>query len=187
MHRVPVSAAFAACLLALSVSGAAAGPVLELKPGLWAHDSEVWINGQPLMPSLQALRAKVRSQLSEAQRREADRQEAAQRQSCLAPQEARIDLARYLEKALSNTGGPWQCEVNADQLTNVAASGRYACHTGAGGQTQGRFSASYGPTSYKLELNGRGNAVDGRNGQALGPAEVEHRMLSTGRWVSSDC
>ena len=38
---------------------AAASPVLELKPGLWANDSEIWINGQSLKPAQQALHAKA--------------------------------------------------------------------------------------------------------------------------------
>jgi hypothetical protein len=165
---------------------AGAAPVLELKPGLWAHDSEIWINGQPLKPAQQALRAKVRSKLSDAQKRELDREEAAGKQACMTPEQARIDLARYLETALAGSG-PWRCETSASKLDANAANGSYTCRTGGGGLTQGRFTASYGPTSYQLELNGRGNAVDGRTGEALGGTEMDQRMLSTGRWLGGSC
>lgn len=182
MHRLlPLTA------LMLSASLASAAPILDLKPGVWANDSEIWINGQSLKPGMQALRAKVRSQVSEEQRHEIDRQEAANKQSCLTPQQARIDLPRYLEQALSNTGGPWQCDTTADKLDASAASGSYVCRTGGGGVSQGRFSATYSPTSYKLELNGRGNAVDGRTGKAISNTEVDQRMLSTGKWLAGSC
>jgi hypothetical protein len=173
--------------LVLFVGTAGAGPVLQLNPGLWASDSEIWINGQSLKPGLQALKAKVRSGLTDAQKAEMDRQQATERRACLTPQQSRIDLASYLESSLNEAGGPWKCEVNASKLDGSAASGTYACHTGGGGLTQGRFSASYGPTSYRLELNGRGNAVDGRTGQALSADEVDQRMLSTGRWLGAGC
>ncbi len=166
---------------------AAASPVLELKPGLWANDSEIWINGQSLKPAQQALHAKVRARLSEAQKREYDREQGGGRQACLTPQQARIDLARYLESAFAATGGPWRCETQADQLDASAAAGSYTCRTGGGGLSQGKFSASYGPSSYKLELNGRGNAVDGRTGEAVGGTEMTQRMLSTGRWLGESC
>lgn len=178
-----------AALVLLTVSagaGASAAPVIEVKPGLWASDSEIWINGQPLKPGLQALQAKVRSRLTEAQKAEMDRQQAAQRQACLSPAQSRIDLARYLESSLSSSG-PWACEVSPSKLDTSAAAGSYVCRTGGGGLTQGKFSASYGPTSYRFELNGRGNAVDGRTGEALGGPELDQRMLSTGRWLGADC
>jgi hypothetical protein len=174
-------------VLALSPLLSGAAPTLELKPGLWSHDSEIWINGRSLKPAQQALHAKVRSKLSDAQKREYDREQGAGKQSCLTPQQARIDLARYLEAALNDADGPWRCEANASKLDGSAAEGSYACRTSGGGLTQGRFSASYGPTSYKLELNGRGNAVDGRTGEALGTGEVDQRMLSTGRWLGGSC
>lgn len=177
----------AAALLALCALPATAAPVLELKPGLWSHDSEIWINGQSLKPGLAALRTKVRGQLTDEQKRELDRRQAAEKQSCLTPQQARIDLARYLETALASTGGPWRCEANASKLDSSAAEGRYACRTSGGGSTQGKFSATYGPTNYQLELNGRGNAVDGRTGEVIGGVEVDQRMLSTGRWLGGDC
>lgn len=173
--------------LTLSAAWASAAPILDLKPGVWAHDSEIWINGQSIKPSVQALRAKVRSQVSEEQRHEIDRQEAANKQSCLTPQQARIDLPRYLETALNSAGGPWQCDTTADKMDGSAASGSYVCRTSGGGLTQGKFSAIYSPTSYKLELNGRGNAVDGRTGQVLGGTEVDQRMLATGRWLAGSC
>lgn len=183
----PASSCALAALLLLSAGAAGAAPVLELQPGLWAHDSEIWINGQSLKPGLAALRTKVRGQLTDEQKRELDRRQAAEKQSCLTPQQARIDLARYLEMALSNAGGPWRCEANASKLDSSAAEGRYACRTNAGGSTQGKFSATYGPKSYQLELNGRGNAVDGRTGEAISGVEVDQRMLSTGRWLGGDC
>lgn len=187
MHRSRLSKPCALVALLLSVGTASAAPVLELQPGLWSHDSEIWINGQSLKPGLTALRTKVRDRLNEEQKREFDRQQASEKQSCLTPQQARIDLARYLESALAGTGGPWRCEANASKLDSSAAEGRYACRTSAGGSTQGKFSATYGPTSYQLELNGRGNAVDGRTGEAIAGAEVEQRMLSTGRWLREGC
>lgn len=163
-----------------------AAPVIEVKPGLWASDSEIWINGQSLKPGLQALRAKVRSGLNDAQKAELDKAQASERQACLSPAQSRIDLARYLEQSLSNSG-PWRCEVTASKLDGSEAAGSYVCRTGGGGLSQGRFSASYGPTSYRLELNGRGNAVDGRTGDAVGGPEMDQRMLSTGRWLGSAC
>ncbi|WP_343624823.1 DUF3617 domain-containing protein [Roseateles puraquae] len=172
--------------LLLAATAAHAAPVIEVKPGLWASDSEIWINGQSLKAGMQALRAKVRSGLSDAQKAELDKAQAGEHQACLSPAQARIDLARYLEQSLRNSG-PWTCEVNASQLDKSEAAGSYVCRTGGGGLSQGRFSASYGPTSYRFELNGRGNAVDGRTGQALGAIEMDQRMLSTGRWVGGDC
>ena len=50
--------ALAPLLLAATVAHAA--PVIEVKPGLWTSDSEIWINGQSLKAGMQALRAKVR-------------------------------------------------------------------------------------------------------------------------------
>ena len=175
----PLGAAF--CALAAN-----AAPVIEVKPGLWASDSEIWINGQSLKPGLQALRAKVRKGLTEAQKAELDRAQASERQACLSPAQSRIDLARYLESTMSSSG-PWSCEVNASKLDASEAAGSYVCRTGGGGLTQGRFSASYGPTSYRLELNGRGNAVDGRTGEALTGSEMDQRMLSNGRWLGPSC
>lgn len=171
------------CLLA--AAAASAGPVIQVNPGLWSSDSEIWINGQSLKAGLKALNDKVRSGLSEAEKAEYDREQAAQRQACLTPQQSRIDLARYLESSLGDSG-PWQCEVTASQLGGSSAAGSYMCRTGGGGLTQGRFNATYGPTSYRLELNGRGNAVDGRTGQALG-GEMDQRMVSTGRWIKASC
>jgi hypothetical protein len=185
MSRSPAVILATAALSVLTLPAAAA-PVLDLKPGLWSHDSEIWINGQSLKTAQQALRAKLRSKLSEAQKRELDREEGADGQSCMTPQQARIDLARHLESALGDTGGPWTCEATASKLDAGSASGSYVCRTGGGGLTQGRFSASYGPTQYKLELNGRGNAVDGRTGEALG-GDMDQRMLSTGRWLGGSC
>ncbi|MFG6468257.1 DUF3617 domain-containing protein [Roseateles sp. BYS87W] len=174
-----------ASLFAFAHVGAA--PVIEVKPGLWATDTEIWINGQSMRASLQALKARVRDRLSEAQRAELDRVQSGEQQSCLAPAQSRIDLARYLESSLGHTG-PWTCEVTPSQLDAGQAAGRYACRTSGGGRTQGTFSATYGPTRYTLELNGRGNAVDGRNGQAIGGGlEVEQRLLSNGRWVGERC
>lgn len=184
LRPIRTSALFAA-LSALCLAAAAA-PVIQVNPGLWASDSEIWINGQSLKPGLQALRAKVRSGLSDAQKAELDRQQASERQACLTPQQSRVDLAIYLESALRDNG-PWKCEVNADKLDAGAAAGSYACRTNGGGLTQGRFNATYGPTSYRIELNGRGNAVDGRTGEALGGTEMDQRMLSTGRWLKSSC
>lgn len=163
-----------------------AAPVIEVKPGLWSSDSEIWINGQSLKPGLQALRAKVRSGLTDAQKAEFDKEQSSDRQACLSPAQARIDLARYLEQSLSNSG-PWRCEAQASKLEAGEAAGTYICRTGGGGLTQGKFSASYGPTSYRLELNGRGNAVDGRTGQALGAGEMDQRLLATGRWLGAGC
>lgn len=180
-------ALFALPALTLSASFAGAAPILELQPGAWQHDSEIWINGKSLKAGLQALRANVRSQVSEEQRQELDRQEAANKQSCVTPQQARIDLPRYLEQAFSNVGGLWQCETTADKMDGGAASGSYLCRTAGGGSSKGKFTATYSPTAYKLELNGRGNAVDGRSGQAIGGTEMDQRMLSTGRWLSGSC
>lgn len=187
MYTSPLAwRAVPAALLALSTAAAHAAPVIEVKPGLWTSDSEIWINGQSLKAGMQALRTKVRNGLTDAQKAELDKAQAGERQACLTPAQSRIDLARYLEQSLSNSG-PWTCEVNASKLDASEAAGSYACRTGGGGLTQGRFTASYGPTRYRLELNGRGNAVDGRTGQALGGTEMEQRMLSTGRWVGGDC
>ncbi|MEO6277863.1 DUF3617 family protein [Roseateles sp.] len=178
-----------ALLAALSLAAGACGaaPVIQVNPGLWAADSEIWINGQSMKPGLQALRAKVRSGLSDEQKAEMDRRQAAEKQSCLTPAQSRIDLSAYLEKSLSDTGGPWKCEVNASKLDATAAAGSYACRTGGGGLTQGKFSATYGPTSYRFELNGRGNAVDGRTGNAISATEMDQRMLATGRWLGGSC
>ncbi|MFG6414378.1 DUF3617 domain-containing protein [Roseateles sp. DC23W] len=171
--------AMTAAALSALLLPAAAAPVLELKPGLWVHDSEVWINGQSLKPAMQALRSKARSQRDGAV-------DAPDGQACLTPQQARIDLARYLETALADSG-PWRCETHASQLDGGNANGSYACRTGGGGLTQGKFSATYGATQYKLELNGRGNVVDGRTGEALPGGDMEQRLLSTGRWLSGSC
>lgn len=184
MLRLPFSCL--AVALAASALPAAAAPILEVNPGLWASDSEIWINGQSMKPGLTALRAKLRSRLTDAQKAEMDKQQASERQACLTPQQSRIDLAAYLESALSGSG-PWKCETNADKLTTSEAAGSYACRTSGGGATKGKFNATYGPTSYRIELNGRGNAVDGRNGNALGTEEMDQRMLSTGRWLGSSC
>lgn len=169
--------------LALPVSAA---PILQVNSGLWASDSEIWINGQSLKPGVAALRAKLRSRLTEAQKAEMDREQAAEKQACLTPQQSKIDLAAYLESALSGSG-PWKCEANANKLTASEAAGSYACRTSGGGLTQGKFAATYGPTSYRIELNGRGNAVDGRTGDAISAQEMDQRMLSTGRWLGSSC
>lgn len=184
-RRVALGLSAFTALLGLGTAASAA-PVIEVKPGLWSSDSEIWINGQSLKPGLQALRAKVRSGLTDAQKAELDKAQASERQACLTPAQSRIDLARYLEQSLSNSG-PWTCEVNASKLDASEAAGSYACRTGGGGLTQGRFTASYGPTSYRLELNGSGNAVDGRTGQAVGGPEMDQRMLSTGRWLGASC
>ena len=186
MPAIHLPAALSALTLSLAAGSAAAAPVIQVNPGLWASESEVWINGQSLKPGLQKLRAKVRSGLSDAQKAELDSAQAAEKQACLTPQQSRIDLAAYLESTFRDSG-PWKCEVNADKLDSSTASGRYACRTSGGGLTQGRFSATYGPTSYRLELNGRGNAVDGRSGEALGAGEMDQRMLSTGHWLKPDC
>lgn len=184
---MPLSACRAAPVALFFVAAAAgASPVIEVKPGLWASDSEIWINGQSIKPALQALRAKVRSRLSDAQKAELDAAQAGERRACLTPAQSRIDLARYLEQSL-NASGPWSCDVNASKLDKSEAAGSYVCRTGGGGLTQGKFTASYGPTSYRLELNGRGNAVDGRTGDALGGPEMDQRLLSTGRWLGGDC
>jgi Protein of unknown function (DUF3617) len=179
-------ATLSALALSLSAGACHAAPVIQVNPGLWASESEIWINGQSLKPGLQALRAKVRNGLSDAQKAELDRQQAAEKQACLTPQQARIDLSAYLESTLGDSG-PWKCEVNPSKLDASTAAGSYACRTGGGGLTQGKFSATYGPTSYRFELNGRGNAVDGRTGNALGATEMDQRMLSTGRWLGSAC
>jgi hypothetical protein len=176
----------AALALSLAAAACSAAPVIQVNPGLWTSDSEIWINGQSLRPGLQALQARVRSNLSEAQKAELDRAQAAGKQACLTPQQARIDLAAYLESTLKDSG-PWKCEVTPSKLDATAAAGSYVCRTGGGGLTQGKFSATYGPTSYRLELNGRGNAVDGRTGDALGGTEMDQRMLSTGRWLGASC
>ena len=173
----------AALALSLAAAACSAAPVIQVNPGLWTSDSEIWINGQSLRPGLQA---RVRSNLSEAQKAELDRAQAAGKQACLTPQQARIDLAAYLESTLKDSG-PWKCEVTPSKLDATAAAGSYVCRTGGGGLTQGKFSATYGPTSYRLELNGRGNAVDGRTGDALGGTEMDQRMLSTGRWLGASC
>lgn len=186
-HPLPVRPAALLAALSLAAGACGAAPVIQVNPGLWATDSEIWINGQSIKPGMQALRAKVRSGLTDAQKAELDRRQAAERQSCLSPEQARVDLAAYLESALSNGGGPWQCEVNASKLDSTAAAGSYACRTGGGGHTQGNFTATYGPSSYRFELNGRGNVVDGRTGNALGTTEVDQRMLATGRWLGSGC
>ena len=179
----PLCLVTALCACALP---AAAAPVLEVNPGLWASDSEIWINGQSMKPGLTALRAKLRSRLTDAQKAEMDKQQAAEKQACLTPQQSKIDLAAYLESALSGSG-PWKCETSGVKLTSSEAIGSYACRTSGGGHTQGKFNATYGPTSYRIELNGRGNAVDGRTGDALSADEVDQRMLSTGRWLGSPC
>jgi hypothetical protein len=176
----------AALALSLSAAVCGAAPVIQVNPGLWTSDSEIWINGQSLRPGIQALQAKLRSKLSEAQKAELDRAQATDKQACLTPQQSRIDLATYLESTLKDSG-PWKCEVTPSKLDAAAADGSYVCRTGGGGLTQGKFSATYGPTSYRLELNGRGNAVDGRTGTALGGTEVDQRMLSTGRWLGASC
>jgi hypothetical protein len=173
-------------ILSLFAGACHAAPILQVNPGLWTSESEIWINGRSLKPGLTALRTQVRSRLTQAQKAEMDREQAAERQACLTPQQARIDLATYLESSLSSTG-PWKCEMNASKLNTSEAAGSYVCRTGGGGLTQGKFSATYGPTSYRIELNGRGNAVDGRNGEALSADEVDQRMLSTGRWVGPSC
>lgn len=171
--------------LLLAVGTASAGPVIQVNPGLWTSDSEIWVNGQSLKPALQALQAQVRSGLSDAEKAELDREQASQKQACLTPQQSRIDLANYLESSLAGTG-PWKCEVTPSKLDGSSAAGSYVCRTGGGGLAQGRFDATYGPTQYKFELNGRGNAVDGRTGQALG-GDMQQRMLATGRWLKSSC
>lgn len=186
MTRTRLLPACLALVLSAPALPVAASPVLEVNPGLWASDSEIWINGQSVKPGLTALRAKVRSRLTDAQKAEMDKQQAAERQACLTPQQSKIDLAAYLESALSGSG-PWKCEAHASKLNTSEAAGTYVCRTGGGGLTQGKFNATYGPTSYRIELNGRGNAVDGRNGQALSADEVDQRMLSTGRWLGSSC
>lgn len=188
MHQFPSTLHGALCALTLSLAAgaASAGPVIQVNPGLWASDSEIWINGQSLKPALQALRARVRSGLTDAQKAELDRDQAAEKQACLTPQQSRIDLAAYLESSLKDSG-PWQCEVNPSNVNASSAAGSYVCRTGGGGLTQGRFDATYGPTSYRFELNGRGNAVDGRNGQALGGGDMDQRLLATGRWLKSGC
>jgi hypothetical protein len=139
-----------------------------------------------MKPALQALKAKVRSGLSDAQKAELDRAQAGEKQACLSPKQSRIDLAAYLESALGESG-PWKCEVSPSKLDASAAAGSYVCRTGGGGLSQGKFSATYGPTSYRLELNGRGNAVDGRTGNAIPATDMDQRMLSTGRWLAGSC
>lgn len=183
-HCLPILTATLA--LSLFTAACSAAPILEVNPGLWTSDSEIWINGQSIKPGTQALRAKLRSRLTDAQKAEMDKQQAAEKNVCLSPQQSKIDLAAYLESALSGSG-PWKCETSGTKMTTSEASGKYVCRTGGGGLTQGKFEATYGPSSYRIELNGRGNAVDGRNGNALGSEEMDQRMLSTGRWLGSSC
>ncbi|MDR7335370.1 DUF3617 family protein [Roseateles asaccharophilus] len=184
MHRF--SSPIAVALLAALALPAAAAPVLELKPGLWAHESEAWINGQSVTAALKGARERIRAKLNDAQKREFDAEQGDNKRSCLAPQQARIDLSRYLESVLNNAGDHWRCEVKADQLDSSSSAGSYACRTDGGGRLKGRFTASYGPTQYKLELNGRGNAINGDTGEALG-GDMDQRMLSTGRWLGGSC
>lgn len=185
MHRLLTPLVLPA--LALCAPFAVAAPFLELKPGTWQMDSEIWINGRSMKPALEALRANVRNQVSQEQQQEMARQDAASKHACITPQMARIDLPRYLEKALSDTGGAWQCDTTADKMDGSAASGSYRCRTAGGGLSQGKFSATYSATEYKLELNGRGNVVAGPSGAAIAGTEMDQRMLSTGRWIAGSC
>lgn len=186
LRPIRLSVLPAALSLTLFAGACVAAPILEVNPGLWTSESEIWINGQSIKPGVQALRAKLRGRLTDAQKAEMDRQQAAEKQACLSPQQAKIDLAAYLESALSGSG-PWKCELSATKMNTSEATGKYVCRTGGGGLTQGSFAATYGPSSYRIELKGRGNAVDGRNGNAVGTEEVDQRMLSTGRWLGSSC
>lgn len=181
-HARQLSAAL--CALALTAAAHAA-PIIEITPGLWTADSENWVNGQSVTELMQGLRAKTRAGLSQAQKQEADRQEATSRQSCLTPRQARVDVQVYLEQALNDNGGPWRCEVKSEKADASALLGSFSCRTNGGGKAQGKLSATYGPSQYRLELNGRTHAVDGRTGAALSGAEVDIRHVSTGRRVGA--
>ncbi len=158
-------------LTALALSGtiAHAAPIIEITPGLWAAESESWVNGQSVTAAMAKLRPKS----------------AAQQQSCLTPQQARVDVPTYLESSLNSSGGPWQCEVKPEKADATSLLGTFACRTSGGGKAQGKLSATYGPTQFKLELNGRTNAVNGQTGEALGGTEVDIKHVSTGRRVGA--
>lgn len=166
--------------LAFWVSGGVqASETLQLKPGLWKVDSEVWVAGQSLKAAMQALKRNAAKAGAPA--------EGDAGTQCVTAAESKVDIDKMLQKAM---GGDsiWSCSINPNKREAGALKASFDCRTTQGGRAHGDLDASYGDTSYRVDLNGRSNVVDGRTGSPMaGSQEFDVRLQSEGRWVGGAC
>ena len=188
MTRSPLRATWALTfLMALfAAPSAQAATTITLKPGLWAVNSEVWIDGQSVSASLNAMRQAQRARMSEAQRKRYDREMAKANAQCVPADQATIDVQSYIEQSLRQ-GGPWTCTLSQERLESERFTADYHCSTAGGGQQNGQASAHFNSVSYRLELKGRGHVVHNTSGEVLDPNQHDGRLLATGNWTASRC
>lgn len=183
-HRLAATALLGlVCTLA---AWSAQGQTLAVRPGQWTSTTEIWINGKAIGPDLAALQQRIRTQLTPEQQRQLDRETGRDSTACLTPAQSKVDLRQYIE-SLMRGQGPWECSLSNQKLEPNAFTADYQCGTSGGGHQRGKATAGFGPLKYRLELLGRGNAVDGRTGESLGTPDVDLRLLSSGQWVGAQC
>jgi hypothetical protein len=188
MTRNPLRATWALLSLAalFATTSGQATTTITLKPGLWAVNSEVWIDGQSVSASLNARRQAQRARMSEAQRKLYDREMAKSNAQCVPADQATIDVQSYIEQSLRQ-GGPWTCTLSQERLESERFTADYHCSTAGGGQQNGQASAHFNSVSYRLELKGRGHVVHNTSGEVLDPNPHDGRLLATGNWTAARC
>lgn len=188
-------------LLAVAAAAAAAVATIDLRPGQWRLTSEVWIDGKPVLRSIDAAGAQAtaevlrnaRAQMTPAERAEFDRNLPARDSvrddtECITAAEAAMDPEAALQTALQAVHQPpWICSFSQRVASPSGTSFNYNCRTPAGARADGKARFEASETRYVNEITGRSHVVDMQTGKPLDARILPVRALNEGRWLAERC
>jgi hypothetical protein len=160
-----------------------AAQTIEVTPGLWALQSEIWANGKSMTDMAQ----QIRDKLPPTQRQHVP-DPAAVRQECIAPEEAKIDPRSFFDQAMGGEDAPTaprRCVPSKEKFGAGKYESDFEC-TERGGITRGHITIDFSATTWRVETKARGKANGAQTGMAPG-TEMEMRSLSTGKWIAAEC
>ncbi len=188
----------AGLIFASGVQAADGIGTLQLRPGHWQVEEQIWLDGKEVLSALDEAARKInegiRADLSPADREAFDR-EVSQRGSldlqseCISATESRMNARAVLEQMTRSLHAPpWSCSFRDERASSSGFEFRYSCRTAAGGRAEGqaRFTLR-GDSGYEGTIEGPSHAIDNATGKPLQLRLIPVRSLTKGRWISSQC
>lgn len=190
---------FSTLFLCAGILGVLGAPAQadSIKQGQWESQTQLWIDGKELLKQLSAAGDEIvknaRAQMPASERAQFDKEMAAARKDlnkdieCIGPKEAAKTPDEIAQESIGAVHQPpWQCSISDKKFAPDGFSYHYSCRTGGGGAADGTVALTLKATSYKFEIAGIANVVDGA-GVAQGTTKMPVRSLTIGRWVGPVC
>jgi hypothetical protein len=165
----------------------------QIEPGQWSMPHQLWLDGKEVSQGLKNARAeilkKAQERMTADQRAEFD-QKMEQENSdmtCFSPEEAQKINSQEMLQSLFES--PWECRTDSIQENGLNSStSNYHCTTPKGGRSEGKITwQAASSRQFRVELNGKGTAVENRTGIPVSKRLISMRSVTEGKWVASKC